>query len=134
MPNIDDACCALADVVGMVDGLRAKGYADDQINPPEAHVYTRDFDPRMVFGNSKRTFLLGVRLFVKRTDARSAQRALRGYMEPTGPTSILAAIENEDLWEITVDYAEVTNIGQPFELEQPAELYWAVDIDVDVVW
>lgn len=134
MPSINDACNALADVLQSVDGLRAVGYIDDTINAPQAQVFTREFDPRMVFGNSKRPFMLGVRVFVKRTDPRSAQSALRDFMEPTGSKSVLAAIENEDYWGVTIDYAEVTSIGQPFELELPAEIYWCVDFDVDVIW
>lgn len=133
-PTIDEACDALASVLSSIGGLRALGYADDTIMPPQAQVFTREFDPRMVFGNSKRTFLLGVRVFVRRTDARSAQKSLRALMEPTGPTSITATIENEDLWSVTIDYAEVTSVGQPFEVETPTEIYWAVDFDVDVVW
>lgn len=133
-PTISEACDAVATVLSSITGLRSLGYADDTINPPQAQVYTREYDPRMVFGNNKRTFMLGVRVFVRRTDPRSAQRALREFMEPTGSTSVTATIENEALWPVTVDYAEVTSIGQPFEVETPAEIYWAVDFDVDVVW
>jgi hypothetical protein len=133
-PTINDACAAAAVAVATISGLRAIGYVDDTINPPQAQIYTRPYDPRMVLGNSKRTFLLGVRVFVRRTDPRSAQLALRLYMEPTGSNSITAAIENEALWPVTVDYAEVTFIGQPSEIETAAEIYLAVDFDVDVVW
>jgi len=133
-PTISEACDAVATVLSSITGLRSIGYADDTINPPQAHVFTREYDPRMVLGNSKRTFLLGIRMFVRRTDPRSAQRAIRAFMEPTGSTSITATIENEDLWAVTVDYAEVTSIGQPFEVETPTETYMAVDFDIDVVW
>jgi len=133
-PTINEACDAVATVLASITGLRSLGYIDDTIHPPQAQIYTREYDPRMILGNSKRTFLLGVRVFVRRTDPRSAQKALRAFMEPTGSTSITAAVENEALWPVTVDYAEVTSIGQPFEVETPTEIYWAVDFDVDVVW
>lgn len=134
MTTINDACEALANVLGTVDGLRATAYIDDQIHPPHAQIYTRDYDPRMVLGNSKRTYMLGVRIFVRRTDPRSAHWAIRNFMEPTGSTSITATVENEDLWDVIIDYAEVTNIGQPFEMETAAEVYMAVDFDIDIVW
>lgn len=135
MPTINEVCEALAEAVDTISGLRAIGYADDQVNPPQAHVYTRDFDPRMTMGGSaSRPVLLGVRVFVRRVDARSAQKALRDYMEQSGSTSVRAAIEDPDNWSKTVHYAEVTNIGQPFEFESPSEIYWAVDFDVDVIW
>jgi hypothetical protein len=134
MPTIQETCDAVAQVVGTIDGLRALAYVDDQINPPQAHVTTREFDPRMILGDSKREFQLGVRVFVRRTDPRTAQKQLRGFMEPSGTGSVRAAIEDEDNWNVTVDYAEVTNIGEPFEAETANDVYWAVDFDVDVVW
>jgi hypothetical protein len=87
VPSIDDACSALAAVVNQIPELRAKGYIDDVTNPPEAQVYTREFDPRMVFGDANRVFQLGVRVFVRRTDLRSAQQRLRAFMEPSGASA-----------------------------------------------
>ncbi len=135
MPTINEVCDDLAAVVSTISGLRALGYADDQINPPQAHVFTRDFDPRMTMGGSaSRPVPLGVRVFVRAVDPRSAQKALRAYMEQSGSTSIRAAIENDTLWSETVHYAEVTNIGQLFLYEAPGETFHAVDFDVDVIW
>ena len=132
--TINGVCEALAGALEDVPGLRAKGYADDTVNPNEAQVFTRDFDPRLTFGTTSHSYQLGVRVMVKRQEIRSAQKTLRDFMEPTGSTSILAAIEDESNWSAEVQYAEVTSIGQPFELENANETYWAVDFDVDVVW
>jgi hypothetical protein len=137
VPSITEVCDALAGAVDGISGLRAKGYIDDISNPPEAQVYTREYDPRMVFSGAKREFALGVRLFVKRTDIRSAQKALRDYMEPSGSSSVTAKIEDEASWSgATVDFAEVTNVGQPFEYAPTADgpVYWCVDFDVRVCW
>jgi hypothetical protein len=134
MPTINETCEAVAQVLGTIDGLRALPYADDQINPPQAHVLTREFDPRMILGDSKRVYQLAVRVFVRRTDPRSAQRTLRDLMEPSGVDSVRGVIENEDNWIVAVDYAEVTLVGEPFEYEDANNTYWAVDFDVDVVW
>ena len=135
MASIDDTAHTLAGVVGLVPGLRCKGFIDDKINPPEAQVFTRDFDPRLTLGGSpSRQVEFGVRVFVRRTDARTAQAELRGYMEQAGSTSIRATIEDADNWDGQVDYVVVTNIGQPFEAELPDQIYWAVDFDVDIVW
>lgn len=143
MPSIDDVCSALATAVGSITGLRAKGYADDQVNPDEAQVFTQEFDPRMVFGRGAdygpSPYLLGIRLFVRRTDPRSAQKKLRGYMETTGPTSVVEAIEDSGNWPADVDDVEVTLIGQPFEFDIQTDggivaSYWAIDFDVTVIW
>ena len=44
-PTIDESCDALASVLSSFGGLRALGYADDTIMPPQAQVFTREFDP-----------------------------------------------------------------------------------------
>lgn len=141
MPSLDEACHALAGAIATVDGLRAKGYADDQVNPDEAQVYTVAYDPRMVFGKGadygKSTYIMGVRLYVSRQVPRAAQKRLRGYMETTGATSVLAAIEDGENWDEDIDYAAVVQIGQPFEAAIETEgglavTYWALDLDVEV--
>lgn len=135
MPDINEVCEALAGAVASIPGLRALGYADDQITPPQAHVFTRAFDPRLTMGGSaSRPVALGIRLFVRRPDPRTAQRTLRSYMEQDGTTSVRAAVEDPDNWTETVHYAEVTGIGQPFEVETPNEMFMAVDFDIDVIW
>ena len=134
-PSINDVCDALARAVTAGSGLRALGYIDDQVSPPQAQVYTLPFDPRLTTGGSpSRSVQMGVRVFVRRTNMRTAQLELRNYMEQSGSSSVKTAIEDSSNWDATVHYAEVTEIGQPFEHETAAEIYWAVDFSVDVVW
>lgn len=142
-PSLNEACAALASAIKTGTEIRAKGYVDDQINPPEAQVYSREYDPRMVFGRGDSygptTYSLGVRVYVARNDARAAQKALRDLMETKGTDSVLAAIEDGSNWTgVTIHSAEVTGIGQPFAFTLPADdatlSYWAVDFDVDVIW
>lgn len=134
MPDINDVCEGLANAASAVSGLRTLPHISAQVTPPQAQVYTRAYDPRLVFGDSKSMHLLGLRVIVRAVDERTAQRSLRSYMEPSGSTSVRAAIEDDGNWEPTVDYVEVTEIGQPFELEVGAETYWAVDLEVDITW
>ncbi len=134
MSDVAAACSALAVAAATVTGLRGKAYSDDQINPPEAQVFNRAFDPRLTLGGSpKRMVALGLRVFVRRTDLRSAQDDLRDYMDQTGSTSILAALEDSDNWPVGTDYVEVVEIGQPFETEAAGAVYLAVDFHIDVV-
>jgi hypothetical protein len=137
VPSITEVCDALAGAVDGISGLRAKGYIDDISNPPEAQVYTREYDPRMVFQSTPTTYALGVRVFVKRTDLRSAQKSLRSFMEPSGATSVIAKIEDEASWSgATVHDVVVVNVGQPFEYAPAPDgpVYWCVDFDVEVIW
>jgi hypothetical protein len=137
VPSITEVCDALAGAVDGLSGIRAKGYIDDITNPPEAQVFTREYDPRMVLSSTVTTYMLGVRVYVKRTDIRSAQKTLRSFMEPSGSTSILAAINAEGSWSgATVQDAYVTQVGQPFEYSavEGGPVYWCVDFDVEVIW
>jgi hypothetical protein len=134
MPDINEVCEGLADAAQAVAGLRALPYISANVTAPQAQVYTRPYDPRLVFGDSKSLYQLGLRVMVKASNERTAQRSLRSYMEPSGSTSVRAAIEDSTNWEPTVDYVEVTEVGQPFELEVGSELYWATDFDVDITW
>lgn len=134
MSDIQSVCDALAEAVRGINGLKAKGYVDTTIAPPEAQVYTRPFDPRMVFDTSPSEYQLGLRVFVKASDVRAAQRALREFMSPVGASSIRAALENEDNWPADVHDVVVTQIGQPFEFDAGNTAYWYVDFDLTVTW
>lgn len=137
MPSITEVADALAGAIDGISGIRAKAYPDDIVNPSEAHVQTREFDPRMAFGSVKATYPFVVRVFVKRTDIRSANKTLRGFMEPSGSGSVPAAVNNESAWSgATVDDAQVVLVGQPFEYSPDGgnTVYLCVDFDVEVIW
>lgn len=135
MGDINDACGYIADALATIDGLNTKPGWDDKIVAPEAQVFNRGGDPRMTLGNSARRVLpLGVRVFVQRGDAIEGQYELREYMEKTGVSSVIQALEDDANYPTTVHYVEVTNIGAPFQTElTDAVAYLAVDFDVDVV-
>lgn len=130
MPTIDEVCTAAAGAINAISGVRAKGYADAQINEPEVHVFTRDFDPRLVFAENNKAMPVTARLFVKAVDDRAAQKTLRGFMEPS---SVTASIETTTSWSgATVDYAEVTLITGPAQIELAGTVRWFVDFEFDV--
>lgn len=134
MGDIAVACTALADAAASIDGLRAKAYVDDQINPPEAQVFNRAYDPRLTLGGSpQRMVALGLRVFVRRQELRVAQLALRDFMDQTGDSSVIEALEDSDNWPTDTHYVEVIQVGQPFETSSGDANYLAVDFDVDVV-
>lgn len=137
MPTIAEVCTSAAGAIDGITGLRAKAYADTIINEPEAQVFTREFDPRYVFGSTKHPLPMTARVFAKATDARTAQATLRSFMEPSGSTSVLAAIETISSWTgngAAVDYAEVTLISSPGQVEIAGTVRWFVDIEFDVVF
>ncbi len=134
MPDLQTVCDACAASVRGINGLKAKGYVDTTIAPPEAQVYTRPFDPRMVFNPTPSMYELGIRVFVKAGDAKAAQKALRAYMDPAGASSVRAALETDSNWPDGVHFVEVVQIGQPFEIEIVSNVFWYVDFDFNVTW
>ncbi len=130
MSDINDAAIGLAQALGTITGLNAKHYADDGVNAPEAHVFTRSYDPRMVFGSTPRVVELGARIIVSRQPAQEAQERLREYMSQTGNYSVIEAVENDANWPAGVHYVEVTEVGEPFELNLAEAVYLAVDFSI----
>lgn len=133
MGDINAACEAIATAVGNVPDLRAKPYLDDQINPPEAQVFNRGYDPRLVFSGAEQAIQLAVRVFVPRLDLKRSQEKLRDYAEPSGTSSIIAYLEDSTYYSSDVHYVVVTRVGEPFETATGDATYLAVDFDVDVV-
>ena len=132
VPTIDEVCTSAAAAIDGITGLRAKSYSDSQINEPEVHVFVRDFDPRLVFSVSKKPLPLTARLFIKGIDDRAAHKAIRVFMEPGSVTS---KIETITAWTgngATVDYAEVTLITGPAQIELAGTVRWFVDFEFDV--
>lgn len=132
MPTIDEVCTSAAAAINTIAGLRAKAWADAQINEPEVHIFTRDFDPRLVFRSDKKLMPFTARLFVKGIHDRAAQQALRTFLEPT---SVLDTIETISSWSgagAAVDYAEVTMVSGLAQMELAGTVRWFVDFEFDV--
>lgn len=86
---------ALASNLSGITGLRTAATMPDQPNPPVAIVMPQSvsYDTSMARGLDTYEFVLLV--IVGRVDERTAQNLLDGYCNPTGATSIKAAIESD---------------------------------------
>ena len=124
----------LADVITTGTGLRAAPLVQDTMVAPIAVVSRRPFDPRMVLSQAKAAYQFTVTIYADRTDERAAQRKLDAYCELSGATSVLAAIQNGSLWTKTVDYAQVTQIGDVQAVIIGESNYLAVELQVEVVF
>lgn len=77
-----------------ITGLRASDTIPEQINPPIAVVSVGTIDYSQSFGGSGLTaFNFVVTVFVSRPSTRTGQNLLDDYMEPSGSTSVKAALE-----------------------------------------
>lgn len=79
-----------------ISGLRAHDTMPEQLNPPAAVVggpERIEFDSTFARGADR--YLIPIRLFASRADARAGQDLLDGYLAASGPTSVKAAIEGD---------------------------------------
>lgn len=138
MTTIAQARQALAAAVTTGTGLRCERYQLDVINAPEACIVRREMSPGIVFDAGPEEFHFAVRVFAGRSADRQSQVLLDTYCEISGATSVKAAVETSANWgAISLDYARVTRIGEPFIFAQVPEVgpfFFAVDIDVEVVF
>lgn len=84
---------ALATKIGNISGLRTAATVPDQVNPPIAVIIPErvTYDEAYARGLVVYTFI--VQVVVGKVSERSAQNRLDGFVNPTGATSIKAAIE-----------------------------------------
>lgn len=137
MTTISQVRAELAEAITAGCGLRASAYLSDNINAPEAHVWPLAFDPRMVLQQAKAPHEFRVRVFVGRVAERSAQIKLDELREVTGSTSLTAAVQDSDNWPTQppiVDYAVVTQIGEPETASVADEVFMVCDFDIEVVF
>jgi hypothetical protein len=84
---------ALASKIGTISGLRTAATVPDQVSPPIAVIIPErvTYDEAYARGLVVYTFI--VQVVVGKVSERSAQNRLDGFVNPTGTTSIKAAIE-----------------------------------------
>lgn len=105
---------ALAANLATISGLRTAADIPDNPNPPVAIVQLQSINYDGAFGKGLSTYNFTVSVVVGRADERGAQRLLDTYCEPSGATSIKAAIEsNKTLNNSAFDVrcSELVNIG-----------------------
>lgn len=81
----------IADAAASVAGLRCFGYVPDSITPPVFYAGEVEIDPEQTFGPMDKVQIT-CRVLVSRSDDRTGQKLLDGFLKRTGPTSIRAAL------------------------------------------
>ncbi|HEY7824049.1 MAG TPA: hypothetical protein VIG24_14505 [Acidimicrobiia bacterium] len=95
MATMSELRAALAVRLATNTGLRTSATLPDQPNPPQAVIYPDRvlYDTALGRGSDEYTFI--VLVIVGRIAERSAQTSLDAYCNPSGATSIKAAIEGD---------------------------------------
>lgn len=132
--TIADVRDGLATALETIDGWRAGAYVGDMINPPCFKVARPAFDPRMVFGGAKATHTFRVHAYTSRGATEANEKALDALCELSGSGCVIAAVQTGTNWPITVDYAQVTQVGEVGLAEIAGVEYLTVPFDIEVVW
>jgi hypothetical protein len=136
MTTIYEVRQGLSNALGTVPGWRSSPYVGEQVNPPMFKVTMPAFDPRYVMGETKARYTFRCYAYYTRVAADAAERALDELAEPTGAGSVIAAVQTSTNWTITVDYAQVTNVGEitVTSFGTDAVEYFVRPFDIEVVW
>ena len=136
MTTVSQVRQQIADIItDNIDGLRASAIVPDQMVAPIAIVSRRAFDPRYVFSGAKAQYELTITIYVPRTADRAMQNLLDEFVELSGATSVIEAVQTGSNWtNVTVDYAQVVNVSEVSAVSVDTAEYLAVQLDVEVVW
>lgn len=125
----------LADIAATITGWRGTAYVGDAVNAPVIKVFRPAFDPRVVFSGSKMQLTFRCVAYAKRVETDRSEAALDALAELTGSGSFIAAVQTSSNWSVTVDYAQVVNVGETTVVTFGDGVeYLACPFDVEVVW
>jgi hypothetical protein len=123
-------------VLELISPWRATGYVGDQINPPQFVVTRQEFDPRLVLQGSKAQHTFRVIAYMPRVTPVESEAALDALAEPTGNGSLIETVQTSTNWTVTVDYAQVTQVGEVSAVQFGTDTaeYLACPFTIEVVW
>jgi len=101
---------ALATQLATIRGLRTAATVPDNPAPPVAVIVPVNVEYDTSFGRGTDTYTSSVLLIVGRMSERAAQTTLDAYINPTGATSIKAAINADPTLGGACQSARVTNM------------------------
>lgn len=99
-----DLCAVLNRISGWTC---TNGYIGDSVNTYQFKVSRAPFDPRYVFGESKKVVTFNVTAYAPRANAEQSEADLDALCEPTGTGSLIATVQTGSYWSVTLDYAQV---------------------------
>lgn len=95
MSTVGDLRTGLANRVATISGLRTSATVPDNPTPPQAVVYLNRIDYDVAMGRGCDEYEFTILVIVGRAADRVAQTSLDVYCDPSGMTSIKAAVEGD---------------------------------------
>ena len=136
MTTFADVRDNLATICSGITGWTGSGYVGDSVNANVIKVTSPAFDPRMVLSGGKCRHTFRAIAYAPRTAGEYSEQALDVLRDVTGTGSLLVAVQNGSNWTVTVDYAQVTEIGevQLTTFGQDTTEYLTCPFLIEVVW
>ena len=95
MAALSDIRSGLASRIATITGLRTAATVPDQVNPPIAVVIPERLTYDDAYQRGLVTYSFIIQVIVGKVSERSSQNKIDGFVNPTGATSIKAAIEGD---------------------------------------
>ena len=112
MTTIAEVRDNLAAIADTLDDWHGSPYVGDAVTKGVIKVFRQPFDPRFVFGSAKTAIVFKCVAYAPRIDAAASEAALDALAEQTGSGSLIAAIALSSNWTVTVDSAQVVEVGE----------------------
>ena len=110
MAALSDIRTGLANRIATISGLRTAATIPDQVNPPIAIVIPERLTYDDAFNRGLVTYSFLVQVIVGKVSERTSQNKIDGFINPTGTTSIKAAIEGDKTLNGVVFDTRVTEV------------------------
>ena len=135
MTTIAEVRQNLSDIADTIYGWHGSPHVGDSVTAPMIKVFRQPFDPRFVFGSAKTAIVFRCVAYAKRIDSAASEEAIDALAEQTGDGSFLAAIADSTNWTVTVDSAQVVEVGEVVltTFGSDGVEYLACPFDVEVV-
>lgn len=102
----------LSDIASTITGWQGSPYVGDAVTTGTIKVFRKPFDPRFVFGSAKAAITFQCVAYSKRIESAASEAALDALCEPSGTGSFLAAVALSTNWSVTIDSAQVVEVGE----------------------
>jgi hypothetical protein len=95
MPTLSEIRTGIVTNLGTISGLRTSAYVPDEPKPPIAIIFPENVSFDTAFGRGLDTYAFTIQLIVSKISDRNAQSNLDGYCNPSGASSVKAAVESD---------------------------------------
>lgn len=132
MTTISSLRSGIATNLATISGLRTSATVPDQPNPPIAIVMPPTITYDTSFSRGLDEYSFPVLVIVGRVSERTAQNNLDAYCNPSGTSSVKAAIESDKTLSGTASTCRVTDVKSAQQLVIGDITYLAVEFTVQV--